>query len=41
MNWVWPKAPAQEPVSREGSMSPRSMILRVAISSPLKKSFRR
>ena len=23
MNWVWPKAPAQEPVSRSGRMSPR------------------
>ncbi|GJE60068.1 hypothetical protein MPOCJGCO_2178 [Methylobacterium trifolii] len=41
MNWVWPKAPAQEPVRRSGAMSPRSMILRVAISSPRKKSRRR
>ena len=41
MNCVWPKAPAQEPVSREASMSPRSMILSVAINSVRKNSRRR
>ncbi len=41
MNWVWPKAPAQEPNRRSGRRSPRWMICSVASSSPLKKALRR
>ncbi len=33
MNWVWPMAPAQEPVRRSGLVRPRSRIRRAATSS--------
>jgi hypothetical protein len=36
MNWVWPKAPAQEPVSCSRFTSPASTILRASKNSPRK-----
>ena len=36
MNWVWPKAPAQDPLNWAGSMSPCWMILSAAMNSERK-----
>jgi hypothetical protein len=41
MNWVWPMAPAQEPIRRARGNSPEAMILRAAISWSSAKSRRR
>jgi hypothetical protein len=41
MNWVWPKAPAHEPTSRSGVMSPASRIFSVLRNSPRKNACRR
>ena len=41
MNWVWPKAPAQDPLSFSRGMSPRSAIFSAAINSPRKYCGRR
>ena len=41
MNWVWPMAPAQEPLSCARGTSPDPMILRAAISWPSAQSRRR
>ena len=41
MNWVWPKAPAQDPTNRSAGTSPAWMMRKVSISSPRKNSWRR
>ena len=41
MNCTWPMAPAQEPCSRDGSMSPRLRISSALSSSARKKVERR
>jgi len=41
MNWVWPMAPAHEPIMWPASMSPAWMIFRAAMSSPRAQASRR
>ncbi len=41
MNWVWPMAPAQDPLSWLRGNSPEPMIRSVAMSSPSAQSRRR
>ena len=41
MNWLWPMAPAHEPIIASGVVCPSSRIVRACSNSPRKKALRR